>query len=524
MPKSSAKKKAKAAETQQQEQDGPPENTPAQADAAAIAYQEKLLFDMIDYELEYVLVDREGREKHWKYLLVRMFYFTLLCCFCFVIIYCILCIVNYPPRYVYLSFFLNHVHSPIDFFVIFETQTLWEMYPEEKKDDRLHIRFQMCQILMDACGKPAYNVGSLVHWDAASWAELHQDVVELHTMCTSYMHEANAFSRTGRTCERVLTSIEVSRVTAPIRKKLEDQIRDNTKAAGIRKSAIDKVYADLINYNNNKYPLVKVYLSELFQKDEENGPEATLNRLDVLTKVLGGKPFDLKWVQSKIETLIHAYNEICFHNQAPTLWKLGYNVPKVAKLTPARKSSSKKEKATPVAAAAAKSPAGLSAEAGTPQKQSTSAMRLSFEDSGDEFETQRLGSIKRKRRRMSAPGVNPGNKSRYKGVAPDEGIFGEFGLVKERRPYSDEEVNAIIAGVLKHGVGKWVEIKNDYPQILRNRSSVQVKDKYRTLKRKRQLPEELLAAEEEKEAAKGKSATEQDAEEPTDHDGMVAEL
>jgi hypothetical protein len=57
------------------------------------------------------------------------------------------------------------------------------------------------------------------------------------------------------------------------------------------------------------------------------------------------------------------------------------------------------------------------------------------------------------------------------------------GTSKERHYFSDEEIDAILSGVDKYGIGKWNMIKNDseFATILINRTSVNIKDKYRTL-------------------------------------------
>mmetsp|Transcript_27390 Transcript_27390/g.58866 ORF Transcript_27390/g.58866 Transcript_27390/m.58866 type:complete len:568 (+) Transcript_27390:108-1811(+) len=61
---------------------------------------------------------------------------------------------------------------------------------------------------------------------------------------------------------------------------------------------------------------------------------------------------------------------------------------------------------------------------------------------------------------------------------------------RKRCPFTDEEKNAIIDGVKRFGVGKWAEIKSHprYEDTLRNRTSVQLKDKWRTMENQR-LPE-----------------------------------
>ncbi|GAX09663.1 hypothetical protein FisN_19Lh130 [Fistulifera solaris] len=72
----------------------------------------------------------------------------------------------------------------------------------------------------------------------------------------------------------------------------------------------------------------------------------------------------------------------------------------------------------------------------------------------------------------------------YRGAEPDEDVYTADGRVKKRRPWSDREIGALKKGVAKFGKGCWAEIKNEYAEILRNRTTVQIKDKWRNMERK----------------------------------------
>lgn len=63
----------------------------------------------------------------------------------------------------------------------------------------------------------------------------------------------------------------------------------------------------------------------------------------------------------------------------------------------------------------------------------------------------------------------------------DEGIFDENGLVKSRRPWNENEDAALKEGVIRFGIGRWKQIKEYFPDVLHNRQTVQIKDRYRTL-------------------------------------------
>lgn len=51
----------------------------------------------------------------------------------------------------------------------------------------------------------------------------------------------------------------------------------------------------------------------------------------------------------------------------------------------------------------------------------------------------------------------------------------------KRKRFTDEEDRAILQGVERFGIGKWAEIKSHFSMELRDRSTVNIKDRYRTL-------------------------------------------
>jgi hypothetical protein len=77
-----------------------------------------------------------------------------------------------------------------------------------------------------------------------------------------------------------------------------------------------------------------------------------------------------------------------------------------------------------------------------------------------------------KKRRIAAPGAY---------VPPDEGVFDAKGKSLSRRDWTAQEIDAIQEGLDIYGLGKWKEIKMLHPYELRNRNTVQIKDKCRTL-------------------------------------------
>lgn len=83
----------------------------------------------------------------------------------------------------------------------------------------------------------------------------------------------------------------------------------------------------------------------------------------------------------------------------------------------------------------------------------------------------------------------------YQGPIPDEGVFDKRGLVTKRRRFTEEEKHAIKAGLGKFGWDdpkKWVKIKEEYGELLRNRTGVQLKDCWRTMVKKGEVTEEEI--------------------------------
>ena len=56
-----------------------------------------------------------------------------------------------------------------------------------------------------------------------------------------------------------------------------------------------------------------------------------------------------------------------------------------------------------------------------------------------------------------------------------------------RRPWSDDEKNAIIEGIRNGLLGKWAEIKKESGSILLGRTSGQIKDCFRTMRKRGEL-------------------------------------
>lgn len=60
---------------------------------------------------------------------------------------------------------------------------------------------------------------------------------------------------------------------------------------------------------------------------------------------------------------------------------------------------------------------------------------------------------------------------------------------KKRKRWTDEEKDVVKQGIARYGVGRWAMIKSDWAMELRDRTSVQIKDCYRTMLKRGELSE-----------------------------------
>lgn len=261
----------------------------------------------------------------------------------------------------------------------------------------------------------------------------------------------------------------------------------------------------------------------------KDGSTPELEDISVLRPILDDKPFNLFYVQDKIEALVRKWSVETFGEDDPALFRCRYGIPSgsvlsVVALTPAlarrasqagrmlvrpttgsaKKTRSGKAAPAAVEALAAASEAlqnnhgedplaeGLTMAAAAKQKikrrrkddedeDDLPKKRLEIEDAldedddEDETERARLSELPKKKKRA------PNTPRRFDGPTPDDGIYDDEGRVTRRRRWTDEEKIAVKEGVKKHGIGHWVEIKKEYGDILRNRTSVQIKDVWRTM-------------------------------------------
>lgn len=282
--------------------------------------------------------------------------------------------------------------------------------------------------------------------------------------------------------------------------------------------------------------------------------ERKLRNMEELSLILKHQAFDLEFPVTKIERLIKNWNTILYGPKKARLFQLRYslsaklrthaNTPRKAKAflrrqtTPASKTEQfaeelvdlQKER-TNLIIGHGEDPLGESAtlaeEARETKRQKTEvSFELPmdkdvevyhqnqspefglFDDSSDEEKDEPETTPATTKQEIElglpnvpilAPGgpptaitVDEANNPFYIGPQPDPGVFDSKGNVLIKRPWTEEETTALVFGMRTFGPGRWVQIKNLYGEIFKNRSSVMLKDKFRNLRRQKKLPDDLL--------------------------------
>jgi len=64
-------------------------------------------------------------------------------------------------------------------------------------------------------------------------------------------------------------------------------------------------------------------------------------------------------------------------------------------------------------------------------------------------------------------------------------LSGKSKKKQQRRRWTPEEERAIVDGVQRLGEGRWSDIRSSFLSILRNRTNVEIKDKWRNMSKKK---------------------------------------
>ena len=227
---------------------------------------------------------------------------------------------------------------------------------------------------------------------------------------------------------------------------------------------------------------------------------------ELLVSKIRAPPFDLVYFQNKFETLLHRMTDTVFPKDQSVLMALRYTVTPnsaIDEILRTRRKNRKRIISTtdvhrrkrtrgnsqashvPMSDDAVHSPSQQSQTANDQRNVGSHAIVEEMDETEQLMEGTGLG------RPMKRARISPLRK-RDNEVAPDPGIFHENGRVARRQRWTEQEKNIVRIGVKRFGPGHWKEIKNAYPQILRNRTVVQIKDCWRTMSKSGELTLHIL--------------------------------
>ena len=364
--------------------------------------------------------------------------------------------------------------------------------------------------------------GELLRNDAALvW--MGQDDLMENPSINEYLAETPAFQKKFHI---LLDCVDVNKAISPIREIIDQQIKMGKQGSlqKVDQAQVNEVYEYMETMPDGH---CRDAVKSLFKPDAVP-PE--LEDLSILRPILDDKPFNLFYVQDKIEAIVRKWSVDVFGDSDPALFKCKYgiaggtvlsviaNTPQLAR----RASQAGRILARPIQirklkddvveeddfpgksteelaalqegrehlkhdhgedplddsltlAAAAKEKNKRrrefdATEEDVPKKRLAIEDALDEDDDEEETERAKLSELPKKKKRA------PNTPRKFDGPPPDDGIYNDEGLVVRRRRWADEEKTAVKEGVKKYGVGHWVEIKKEYGDILRNRTSVQIKD------------------------------------------------
>lgn len=489
-------------------------------------------------------------------------------------------------------------------------QHFWSAYPfNEYEYGRLYVRTRLCSLLIDSNAEAGYSKTSLVAWERTDWQEFIDDFRATKDACVNVNcthifsfdnpEETNFSIPENVRQERLLESqhrvnsisfnqkysivektCQMNLLLSPIRQIIESQILSGATGPpnGVSETDVETLHSAAGACDSF---VVRKHIYRLFvpaidntepgytsgdDDNEEAPPQVMLKNLEDLKEILRTKPWDLIWLQSRIDRLIWLWNDECFGVTHPYLKMIKYHdatrrdanyrnhrvsvgAAKGSSGTKTPPQTRDKEERADVLETLKRRRNALSKNHGDDPliesrklaaitKASTkttteivpaknivfqgkkSNIVVHFDDSDDEVMQDdnedeegesddnknaskrriRLPQLPKKRRTIKSPsatqeGASSAVSRTYTGPPPDEGIFDEKGNVVKRHPWNEEEIAALLSGLENHGLGKWALIKQEYGIILRNRTSVQLKDKFRNMKKNGELSDRYMADE-----------------------------
>lgn len=233
----------------------------------------------------------------------------------------------------------------------------------------------------------------------------------------------------------------------------------------------------------------------------------TLASAKDLAKNLDGDPLHFDYMQDRLEKLVGDWNNSIFGQQPPKLYRLGYSFyPNQQLIDPnaahafddddeggrqlATRELERLRKNRHNLARLGVDPLELARQTAA---RATKKRSVPYrDDDGDEEDGHNL-TLTDVPALSSAAKTPKKRRISIQGPPPDEGIFRVDGKVACRRRWTNEEKSAVIEGTKMFGIGKWAETKSHFAEILRNRTSVQIKDVWRTMTKKGEIDADLLA-------------------------------
>jgi hypothetical protein len=312
-------------------------------------------YDILDQEQHTILFDRSARMTSWPTLQVSF--------------------LQAKERFV-------SIYSNITFFSICNAylpflflQHFWSSYPfNEYEYGHLYVRTRFCSLLIDSNAEPGYSKASLVAWESADWQEFMDDFRATKDACLNpncshifrldnsegsvllsssisdsdrqerlmeSQHRANSISFNQK-YSIIEKTCQMNLLLSPIRQVIEDQILSGATGPPkcISETDVKRLYDAARTCDSI---VVRKHLYRLFlpaedtepasmSNDDDDGdinddepPKDVLKSLEDLKEILRAKPWNLIWLQSRIDRLIWLWNDECFGVNVPHLEVIKYH-------------------------------------------------------------------------------------------------------------------------------------------------------------------------------------------------------
>lgn len=410
----------------------------------------------------------------------------------------------------------------------------WNCHPaREIGFGRRFVLLFLAELLVIACGRPPYereleeqknHYPPLYAKTRQDWDELEGDLGKIRALLLRNDATVNYTSLADkqefgekrnmslakneevfvRGFDRIIRLIAINKAIGPIRQDLEEMIDSKVGnfTAAIGQEKISEVMKFLETLDDEH---VVATVRSLFQEKPASSPRKS--KLDpvysfvedgALVAKLRSEPFDLIYFQVKFERFIQNLYTCVYGGTQSVLMKLQYTIEpgsviaEILQVDPENRrqktlnysqgESSIYDTDDEENNVSIKEPSDMDGEkphlrTEGPNKEVVHRPTLEIVEEEDEDMAQEESLEQTQSKRPAKRQRTPLNAD----VPPDPGIFDEKGRVLRRLPWTDIEKECVQEGVEKFGVGHWVLIKKEYAQVLRNRTTVQIKDCWRTI-------------------------------------------